>query len=216
MTEPKRAVERAVLSVLACAAVAFFFLPLFRLQVPIKHDRTVRGPDLVTEATRVVRDLRTEAETATDDAGDQEAAAEKVAESPMARRTPPAVRLTWLLALWLLGSTACAAVVPLLAIRGARGARALSAAGAVLALAALVHISLINWQVHGMFADPGGRHGFHPLDSLRDRAASGLVARFEMQPGAGLYGMAGCLAAAVAATTLISAARRVPSEPTPP
>ncbi len=218
MKKPKRAVERVVVAALACVAVAYFFQPLFRLQVPVKHDRTVRGRDLVTDVPKAIRDLRLDAEAASEEqtAGDPPAAVEKDAASPASRRMPLSVRLTWLLALSLLGSAVSAAAVPLLALRGARAARALSAVGAVLALAALVHISLINWQVHGMFAGTGGRGGLDPIARHEDRVSSRLVARFEMEPGAGLYGMVGCLAAAVAATTLVSAVRRAPADPSPP
>lgn len=193
MSSRAGAVWRWVAAILALAAIACFFLPLFRLHVPMKKDRELNGPGFLAEVVRTVQDLRTGAESAREEAGAEGRSADRTA-----RRLPASVRLAWLFAVTLLLPPLAAAASALTAPWLARGARAISAAGAALSLAALAHMAWLNWQVHGMYLD-AGRPGFHPFSRLAARIGGHLASKFEMAPETGLYGMAVVLALVTAA-----------------
>jgi hypothetical protein len=184
--------EKWAIGALAVLGVLMFFFPVLTVTVPIVGTRSHSGYDVVL-ASRGVQDVTdnlstsTETSTATPEAGKTESI-----------RFPLSLRLAPLISF----SVAVAFLAALATIAGVifsmKVATVGSLVGTVAGIVAIVHVRVLNSDVHRAFQDElaklKGDLSDNPFSGLAEGLSQLLAGSINILPGVGLYTLTACLA----------------------
>jgi len=197
--------ERLIVALLAAIAASTFFFPLLSIRVPIAGDQDVTGYDTASRIRQLTREVR----SASGHGDDGKPSIRLPRTSPRrnsgaARAMPASVRLSWLIPVFVVGAFGCALLTVLGSLVSLPVARIASTLGTACGVLALLHLTVMNSDIHSVLNDSvqrwaGGRKG-NPLAGLAQTLGSALVGGVSLTPGAGLYVLAVSLGLAALVT----------------
>ena len=190
--------ERWIIGALLAVAVLTFFFPLLSIQLPVVGNQSVSGYDCVSRTQSLHERLssvpnamlRSESNTG-----------EESPSTPADHDQPPlplSVRLSTLLPVEIFTAFASAIVAFVCCISRTRRSplKAASILGSAAALAALIHVTLINSDLHAwldqIISAAGGAR--NPFSGLARGIGTLLAGSIQIRPGTGLYVQAIALA----------------------
>ncbi len=179
-------VEKWTIGLLACAALLTFFFPLLSLRVPIVGEHDVTGYDVVSKIGQFSQQVASPGSSERTTGTPQPARSEDTL-----RGMPISVRTAPLIALFIMGAFACALLTLLGVFFSIGTSRVASTVGALLGIAAVVHIRVMNSDLHRMLQQVMDRQAQelkdNPFAALGQALGSLMVNAFQVRPGAGLY-----------------------------
>jgi len=201
--------ERLIVALLAVIAAVTFFFPLLSIRVPIAGDQDVTGYDTASRIRQLTREVRS-ASGQGPERGEDGKPSIRLPRIPPCRNssalaaTPASVRFSWLIPVFVVGAFGCALLTVLGSLVSLPVAKIASTVGTVCGLLALLHLTVMNSDIHGMLNDAvqrwvGGRKE-NPLRGLAQTLGSVLVGGVSLTPGAGLYVLAVSLGLAALVT----------------
>ncbi len=181
---------------LAGLGLLMFFLPLLSIRVPIVGEQNISGYDVISKAGQFSRQFAAAAPAATQ--GPQ------TAQEDILARLPLSVRVAGLIGFCIWGVFGAALATLAGAFHSRAAAKWASAAGAVLGLAAVIHIHVMNSDIHTMLhqvvSEQGQRLHNNAFASFAQALGNMLVNAVQMRPGSGLYVLVLALALAAVVT----------------
>ena len=202
--------ERWIIGALLTVALLTFFFPLATLQVPILGSQDVSGYDLIAKAREFNQALDTVRSKKLRGSGtepSQSVPSESnatVSDSSI----PQSVRTLPLIPIEIIASFACAllALFCCLGPFGSAPTKAFSAIGGAAAVAALLHLSVANSDLHTWFREQmkadSSDLANNPFAGLARQIENLAVNSVQLRPGTGLYVLAAALS--LAAVLVIS------------
>ncbi len=188
--------ERLAVAVLTCAAVLTFFFPVVTLHVPILGDQNYTGYEIIGQAGKFderVQLVSTKLGAPTEMA------------KPKPEELPASVRVAWLSPLLIVVSLGFA-LIAFLATFGTATQLLKTAAllGAVSGIAAIVHLAIINSDLHAQFAlamkMAAQAREAEPNAFALDVVTNVFGNSFQLTAGTGLYVLTICLMVAAVVT----------------
>jgi len=188
--------ERLIVALLAVIAAVTFFFPLLSIRVPIAGDQEVTGYDTASRIRQLTRELRSASGQGPGEGEDGKPSI-RLPRIPPRRNsdavaaTPASVRFSWLIPVFVVGAFGCALLTVLGSLVSLPVAKIASTVGTVCGVLALLHLTVMNSDIHSMLNDAvqrwvGGRKE-NPLRGLAQTLGSVLVGGVSLKPGAGLY-----------------------------
>src|SRR5207253_10821943 len=138
-------IQRKALVGCCVLALLLFFFPLLTIHVPIAGEQNVSGYDVFSKLTEFREKLKPPDASQTN----------PYSASP---RTPPpdmplSIRLGWLTPLAIIVAFVCAAIALVTAFKAVHVSRIVCVIGAVCAGAAILHITIMNSDLHSCLAE---------------------------------------------------------------
>ena len=190
--------ERCAVAALGAIAALTFFFPLFSIHIPIVGDQDVTGYNTASRISQLTEQVRSA--SGHDQNGKPSIKWPKMPGTKSGEpsrepsRVPLTIRFSWLVPVFIIGAFACAALTLVGAFISWRLAKVASALGAVWAVLALLHLTMMNSDIHKMLQDTiqqgTAGHNGNALAVLAQAVGSALVGAFQLTPGAGLYVLA--------------------------
>ncbi len=188
--------ERLIVTVLTCVAVLTFFFPVVTLQVPILGNQNYAGYEIIGNVGKFEQTMQRASSALSAPAGAPKAKPEEL---------PGSVRIAWLSPMLITMSVGFAGIAFLATFRpAAQLVKAGALLGAVTAIAAIVHLSIINSDLHDQFR-LAMKLAAQAREAEPNAFLEGVVAdvvgnSIQLRPGTGLYALAICLAVTVVIT----------------
>jgi hypothetical protein len=160
----------------ACCALCLllFFFPLLTIHVPIAGEQDVSGYDMFSKLVEAYETLS------------PSEAVDKVRDTVATRQMPLSIQLGFLMPLALIIGFASAAVALITAFKAIHVSRIVCVIGAACASAAILHIMIMNSDIHSWLAAS-------TQSELKNNPFAGIgtlmLNAFQMKPGWGLYAM---------------------------
>ena len=196
--------ERLIVALLAAIAALTFFFPLLSISLPIAGDQEVTGYDTASKIRQLTHEVRSASGH-----GDDGKPSIKLPRPPRGNASsvatlPASVRFSWLIPVFVVGAFGCALLTVLGSLVSLPVARIASTLGTACGVLALLHLTVMNSDIHSVLNDSvqrwaGGRKG-NPLAGLAQTLGSALVGGVSLTPGAGLYVLAVSLGLAALVT----------------
>lgn len=209
--------ERWIIGALLTVALLTFFFPLATLQVPILGSQDVSGYDLITKAREFNQALDTVRSKELRGLGTEPSQPVPSESNAIVSDSsiPLSVRTLPLIPIEIIASFACAllALFCCLGPFGSAPTKAFSAIGGVGAVAALLHLSVANSDLHTWFREQMKADSpdlaNNPFAGLARQIENLAVNSVQLRPGVGLYVLAAALslAAVVAISRVLSMSR---------
>jgi hypothetical protein len=181
--------ENGAIGMLAAIALLSFFFPLISMHVPIAGDQTVSGYDVVSK----MNDLR---QSLTTPSGGQIQLPQPPPQDVL--RLPLSLRMVWLLPVLIIAAFVCALLALLGAWISLKASKTVSAVGAVCGLGGIVHLMILNSDVHTMMQQAMTNNATdlkdNPFAGMAQTLGSLMVGAFQVKAGIGLYTLVICLA----------------------
>jgi len=196
MNNPWTTPERPIVALLAAIAALTFFFPLLSIRVPIAGDQEVTGYDTASRIRQLTHDVRSASGQGPGQGEDGKPSIRLPRTTP--RRNsgataalPASVRFSWLIPVFVVGAFGCALLTVLGSLVSLPVAKIASTVGTVCGALAILHLTVMNSDVHSILNDSvqrwvGGRKE-NPLRGLAQTLGSVLVGGMSLTPGAGLY-----------------------------
>ena len=187
--------ERSLVATLGAIAAVTFFLPLLSIQLPIAGDEQVTGYGAAAKLRQLTEQVRS-----LTGHGQGDRPSVKLPRLPSGgpggapgtpSKLPVSIRLSWLIPVFIVVAFACALLTLLGSLISSTLARTASAAGGVSGALALLHLSMMNSDIHHTLVESiqrgtgGARAGF--LAGLAQAVGNALVNAFDLRAGAALY-----------------------------
>ncbi len=188
--------ERLLAALLASAAVLTFFFPVLTLQVPILGDQSHNGYEIISRPGEFDKNIKT---------ASSELAKPKDGPAPPQTELPASIRAAWMVALLIVISLGFAMIALLATFSsGVRLTGVSALLGAVAGIAAIIHIGLINSDLHFQF-ELAMKMAAQAREAEPNPFMLGMVTNlvgksFQLKPGTGLYVLTICLAGVAAIT----------------
>ena len=187
--------ERLIVALLAAIAALTFFFPLLSISLPIAGDQEVTGYDTASKIRQLTHEVRSASGH-----GDDGKPSIKLPRPPRGNASsvatlPASVRFSWLIPVFVVGAFGCALLTVLGSLVSLPVARIASTLGTACGVLALLHLTVMNSDIHSVLNDSvqrwvGGRKE-NPLRGLAQTLGSVLVGGgVSLTPGAGLYVLA--------------------------
>ena len=198
-----------MVALLAAIAALTFFFPLLSISLPIVGDQEVTGYDTASRIRQLTREVRSASGQGPGQGEDGKPSIRLPRTSPRAnsgaaRAMPASVRLSWLIPVFVVGAFGCALLTVLGSLVSLSVAKIASTVGTVCGVLALLHLTVMNSDVHSMLEQSvrRGAGGLkeNPLRGLAQTLESVLVGSVSLTPGAGLYVLAVSLGLAALVT----------------
>ena len=196
--------ERLIVALLAAIAALTFFFPLLSISLPIAGDQEVTGYDTASKIRQLTHEVRSASGH-----GDDGKPSIKLPRPPRGNASsvatlPASVRFSWLIPVFVVGAFGCALLTVLGSLVSLPVARIASTLGTACGVLALLHLTVMNSDIHSVLNDSvqrwvGGRKE-NPLRGLAQTLGSVLVGGVSLTPGAGLYVLAVSLGLAALVT----------------
>ncbi len=182
--------ERLIVGMLTCVAVLTFFFPVLTLQVPILGNQNYAGYDVVGQAGKFENTLQRASSTLGAPAGQAK---------PKSDQLPASVQVAWLTPLLIILSSGFALMATLATFAAATQVIKFSSMlGALAAVGAMVHVAIINADLHAQFRlamkMAAQAREAEPNQFMMDVVTNVFGNSFQLKPGTGLYVLAICLA----------------------
>ncbi|HLW78658.1 MAG TPA: hypothetical protein VKU44_03575 [Terriglobia bacterium] len=196
--------ERVLTATLAAIAALTFFLPLFSIHLPMLGDEEVTGYDTaakIRQLTEQVRSLTGHGQSGSSPRLPRLPSTGAGGASGEPSTLPASIRFSWLIPVLIIAAFAGAVLTLLGSLVSLTLARIASAAGAVSGLLALLHLWLMDSDIHQALQESiqkgigGGKGGF--LAGLAQAVGNAVVGAFSLRPGAALFVLTGALGVAV-------------------
>ncbi len=196
--------ERLIVALLAAVAALTFFFPLLSIRVPIAGDEDVTGYDTASRIRQLTHEVRSASGH-----GDDGKPSIKLPRPPRGNASsvatlPASVRFSWLIPIFVVSAFGCALLTALGSLVSLPVAKIASTLGTVCGVLALLHLTVMNSDVHSMLEQSvrRGAGGLkeNPLRGLAQTLGSVLVSGVSLTPGAGLYVLAVSLGLAALVT----------------
>src|SRR5437764_3147409 len=200
-------------SIAACCALSLllFFFPLLTIHVPIAGDQDVTGYDVFSKLTEFQDKLKPPNATSTTD---------PYATTPQTQppTIPLSIQVAWLTPVAIIIAFISAAVALIAAFKDIQFSRLVCAFGAVCAGVAVLHITIMNSDLHSWLAESmktaQSELKDNPFAGLAENIGTLMVNAFQIKPGWGVYALLVllALAAVLGFSRLISRLRVAPAE----
>jgi hypothetical protein len=200
-------------AIVGCCALSLllFFIPLLTIQVPIAGQQDVSGYDVFSKLTEFREKL-----TPPDSASPTNS-------NTATPRTPPpdmplSIQFGWLIPLALIVAFLSAAIALITAFKAIQVSRILCVVGAVCAGAAILHITIMNSDIHSWLAESmktmQSELKDNPFAGFAQNLGTLIVNAFQIKPGWGAYGLLVLLglAAVIGFSRLFSHLRVAPAD----
>jgi hypothetical protein len=201
-------VERWVLGAVGAIAVLTFFFPLLTFHVPIVGDQPVSGYDVVSKVRQFSQAVRS-ASPPYQSPREMRSPSNHSSTSPARDGSgvvsaPLSLRLSWLIPVLITGALIGAGLTVVGSVVGITLARRGSTFGAVCGIGAILHIAILNSDVHTFMQQAMAVHAAvvqgNPFAGFAQALGNLAVNALTLAPGAGLWVLTGCLVIAAAAT----------------
>jgi hypothetical protein len=166
-------------------SLLLFFFPLLTIQIPIAGQQDVSGYDVFSKLTEFREKLKPPDASQTN----------PYATAP---RTPPpdmplSIQLGWLTPLAIIVAFVCAAIALVTAFKAIHVSRIVCVIGGVCAGAAIVHITIMNSDLHSWLAESmktaqSDLKG-NPFAGLAENIGILTLNAFQIKPGWGVYAL---------------------------
>jgi len=200
-------------SIVACCALSLllFFFPLLTIHVPIAGDQDVTGYDVFSKLTEFQEKLKPPNTTSPS------------APSVTNARTPPpdiplSIQLAWLTPLAIIIAFVSAAVALIGAFKDIHFSRLVCVFGAACAGAAILHITIMNSDIHSWLNESMKTAQSdlkdNPYAGLAENIGTLIVNAFQIKPGWAVYALLVLLglAAVLGFSRLLSRLRLAPAD----
>jgi hypothetical protein len=171
-------VERNAIVGCCVLSLLLFFFPLLTIQIPIAGKQDVSGYDVFSKLTEFREKLKPP------DALQTNPHATTPRTAP--RDMPLSIQLGWLTPLAIIVAFVCAAIALLTAFKAIHISRIICVIGAICAVAAILHITIMNSDLHSWLAES-------MKTAQSDNPFAGLAAlmlnAFQIKPGWGVYAL---------------------------
>jgi hypothetical protein len=191
-------------AVLAVIAALTFFFPLFSIHIPIVGDQDVTGYNTASRIRQLTQEVRSASGHGQDGKPSIKLPKLPGANSGAPSKVPGSIRFSWLIPVFIIGAFACAVLTLVGALVSWRVSKFASALGAALAVLALLHLTVMNSDIHTLLQSTleqgTAGHKANPWAEFARGLGSALVGALKLTPGVGLYvlaislGLAGLLA----------------------
>ena len=180
---PPSNVERNAIAGCCVLSILLFFFPLLTIHVPIAGEQDVSGYDVFSKLTEFREKLKPPDGSQTN----------PYSASP---RTPPpdmplSIQLGWLTPLAIIVAFVCAAIALVTAFKAVHVSRIVCVIGAVCAGAAILHITIMNSDLHSWLAESmktaQSELKGNPYAGLAENISTLILNAFQIKPGWGVY-----------------------------
>lgn len=192
-------VERAALAACCVLALLLFFFPLLTIQLPLAGEQEITG----SQVSSKVNDLRKQLGNLSKHRPAKKPSPPSVPSAPSPQRPSPgasvandlpvSVKIGWLIPIAVTIAFLSAAATLVCAFFSVKMARWASTVGACSAAIAVLHVSIMNSDIHSWFADTLKLTAEELNRNLFAALAQGLgslvVNAFQIKPGWGLYSL---------------------------
>lgn len=205
-----RSSERWIIGSLLTVALLTFFFPLASLQIPILGSQDVSGYELIAKAKEFDQTLATVRSKGNDAASSEASQQLPNDSSPAAPHSsiPISIQSLPLIPIEIIASFGCALTTLFFCIGpfGSAPAKGSSTLGAIVAIAALLHLTIANSDLHTWLHEQvrtdSSALANNPFAGLAQQIANLAVNSVQLKPGPGLYVLASALS--LAAIILLS------------
>ena len=176
-------------AIVACCAVCLllFFFPLVTIQIPIAGQQDVSGYDVFSKITEFQEKLKPPG-SMTKNPYDN---------TPMTPGTPPDIPLSlefgWLVPLAIVLAFVSAAIALVTAFKAIHVSRIFCVIGAVCSGVAIVHITIMNSDIHALVAESmkttQSELKNNPFAGLAENIGTLMLNAFQIKPGWGVYAL---------------------------
>jgi hypothetical protein len=182
---PPSNVERNVIVGCCVLSLLLFFFPLLAIQIPIAGQQDVSGYDVFSKLTEFREKLKPPDASQTN----------PYAATP---QTPPpdmplSIQLGWLTPLAIIVAFVCAAIALVTAFKAIHISRIVCVVGAVCAVAAILHITIMNSDLHSWLAESmktaQAELKGNPYAGLAENIGTLMLNAFQIKPGWGVYAL---------------------------
>lgn len=178
-------VERNVIVVCCVLSLLLFFFPLLTIQIPIAGQQDVTGYDVFSKLTEFQEKLKP---------------ADATQSNPSAATppTPPpdmplSLQLAWLMPLAIVIAFISAAIALITTFNAIYVSRIFCMIGAICAGVAILHITIMNSELHSWLAElmktMQAELKDNPFSGLAQNLGTLMVNAFQIKPGWGVYGL---------------------------
>ena len=211
-------VERNAIVGCCFLSLLLFFSPLLTIQIPIAGKQEVSGYDVFSKLTEFRQKLKPSDASQTNQPPDA-SQTNPYAETPRTPRPdmPLSLQLGWLTPLAIIVAFVCAAIALLTAFKTIYISRIICIIGAVCAVVAILHIPIMNSDLHSWLtksmktAQPELKD--NPFAGLAENISTLMLNAFQIKPGWGVYALLGLLglAAVLGFSCVLSRLRIAPA-----
>ena len=182
---PPSNVERNAIVGCCVLSLLLFFFPLLTIQIPIAGQQDVSGYDVFSKLTEFREKLKPPDASQTN-------------PYTTAPRTPPpdmplSIQLGWLTPLTIIVAFVCAAIALVTAFKAIQISRIVCVVGAVCAVAAILHITIMNSDLHSWLAESmktaQSELKGNPYAGLAENIGTLMLNAFQIKPGWGVYAL---------------------------
>src|SRR2546428_4833196 len=182
---PPSTVERNAIVGCCVLSILLFFFPLLTIHVPIAGEQDVSGYDVFSKLTEFREKLKPPDASQTN----------PYTATP---RTPPpdmplSIQLGWLTPLAIIVAFVCAAIALVTAFKAIHISRVVCVIGAVCAAAAILHITIMNSDLHSWLAESmktaQSELKGNPFAGLAENIGTLMLNAFQIKPGWGIYAL---------------------------
>jgi len=206
---PPGNVERNAIVGCCVLSILLFFFPLLTIRVPIAGEQDVSGYDAFSKITEFREKLKPP------DASKKNPYATTPRTLP--QDMPLSIRLGWLTPLAIIVAFVCAAIALVTAFKAIHISRIVCVAGTLCAGAAILHITIMNSDLHSWLAGsmktaPSELKG-NPFAGLAENISTLMLNAFQIKPGWAVYALLVLLglAAVLGFSRVLSRLRVVPA-----
>jgi hypothetical protein len=182
---PPSNVERNVIVGCCVLSLLLFFFPLLTIQIPIAGQQDVSGYDVFSKLTEFREKLKPPEGSQTNPY-----AATPRTPSP---DIPLSIQLGWLTPLAIIVAFVCAAIALITAFKAIHVSRIVCVIGAVCAVAAILHITIMNSDLHSWIAESmktaQSELKGNPYAGLAENIGALMLNAFQIKPGWGVYAL---------------------------
>jgi len=177
-------VERSAIVGCCVLSLLLFFFPLLTIHVPIAGEQDVSGYDVFSKLTEFREKLKPPDATTTPYTG-----------TPRTRppEVPLSIQLGWLTPLAIIIAFISAAIALVSAFKAIHVSRILCVIGAVCAGAAILHITIMNSDLHSWLAESmktaQSQLKDNPFAGLAENIGTLMLNAFQIKPGWGVYAL---------------------------
>jgi hypothetical protein len=176
-------IQRNALVGCCVLSLLLFFFPLLTIHVPIAGEQEVSGYDVFSKLTEFREKLKPPD-------GSQTNPYTATPRTPLPDM-PLSIQLGWLTPLAIIVAFVCAAIALVTAFKAIRISRIVCVIGAVCAGAAILHITIMNSDLHSWLAESmktaQSELKGNPFAGLAENIGTLMLNAFQIKPGWGVY-----------------------------
>jgi hypothetical protein len=181
---PPSNVERNAIVGCCVLSLLLFFFPLLTIQIPIAGQQDVSGYDVFSKLTEFQEKLERPPNPTNPVTG---------LPQPKPPDLPISLQIAWLTPLAIIAAFICAAIALIAAFKAIHVSRIVCVVGAVCAVVAILHITIMNSDLHSWFADSmktvqSDLKG-NAFNGLAENIGTLMLNAFQIKPGWAVYAL---------------------------